>query len=83
VRSPVPAPALLLVAAAVVSDLVPGLYDVFTIHAVEWVAVVALIVILFNGGMDLGWARARASRSGSPGRSRASSARRSRRPTRR
>jgi cell volume regulation protein A len=61
VRSPVPAPALLLVAAALASDAVPGLYDVFTIHAVEWVAVVALVVILFNGGMDLGWARARAS----------------------
>jgi cell volume regulation protein A len=44
----------------VLSDLVPGLYDVFTIHVVEWVAVVALIVILFNGGMDLGWGRARA-----------------------
>jgi cell volume regulation protein A len=57
---PVPAPAIFLVAAAVVSDLWPSLYDAIEIRTVERIAVVALIVILFNGGMDLGWRRARA-----------------------
>jgi cell volume regulation protein A len=58
-RIPVPAPAVLLVAAAVVSDLWPRLYEEVPILTVERIAVVALIVILFNGGMDIGWARFR------------------------
>jgi cell volume regulation protein A len=58
-RIPVPAPAVFLVAAAVVSDLWPRLYEEVPILTVERIAVVALIVILFNGGMDIGWARFR------------------------
>jgi potassium/hydrogen antiporter len=59
-RFPVPAPALFLIAAAVVSDVWPELYQQAPIRTVERVAVVALIVILFNGGMDIGWRRFRA-----------------------
>jgi cell volume regulation protein A len=58
-RVPVPAPALFLVAAAVVSDLWPAIYDEVAIRTVERVAVVALVVILFNGGIDIGSARLR------------------------
>ena len=60
-RVPVPAPAIFLVAAAVVSDIWPQVYEHVPILTVERVAVVALIVILFNGGMDIGWRRFRAS----------------------
>lgn len=58
---PVPAPALFLVAAAVVSDVWPSVYDHVPIKTVERIAVVALVVILFNGGIDIGWRRFRAS----------------------
>jgi potassium/hydrogen antiporter len=60
-RVPVPAPAILLIAAAVVSDIWPQLKEEVPILTVERVAVVALVVILFNGGMDIGWARFRRS----------------------
>jgi cell volume regulation protein A len=56
---PVPAPALFLVAAAVASDIWPGLARLSTVD-VERIAVVALIVILFDGGMHVGWQRFRA-----------------------
>ncbi len=59
-RVPVPAPAIFLVAAALVSDLWPRVYGEVPIKTVERIAVVALIVILFNGGMDIGWRRFRA-----------------------
>ena len=59
-RVPVPAPAIFLVAAAVVSDIWPRVNEVVPILTVERIAVVALIVILFNGGMDIGWGRFRA-----------------------
>lgn len=58
-RIPIPAPAIFLIAAAAVSDLWPSLYDDIEIRTVERIAVVALIVILFNGGMDIGWRRLR------------------------
>jgi cell volume regulation protein A len=58
---PIPAPAIFLIAAAVASDLWPSLYDELPIRTVERIAVVALIVILFNGGMDIGWRRLRRS----------------------
>ena len=45
--------------AAVVSDLFPSLYEEVPALTVERIAVVALIVILFNGGMDIGWRRFR------------------------
>ena len=56
---PIPSPAIFLVAAAVVSDLFPSLYEEVPALTVERIAVVALIVILFNGGMDIGWRRFR------------------------
>jgi cell volume regulation protein A len=59
-RVPVPAPALFLLAAAVVSDFWPDLYEAVDIQTVERIAVVALVVILFNGGIDIGWRRFRA-----------------------
>jgi cell volume regulation protein A len=58
-RFPVPAPALFLVVAAVASDVFPGLETVISIHNVERIGVVALIVILFDGGMQVGWRRFR------------------------
>ncbi len=58
---PVPAPAIFLIAAAVTSDLWQGIYDELPIKTVERIAVVALIVILFNGGMDIGWRKLRGS----------------------
>jgi potassium/hydrogen antiporter len=58
---PIPAPALFLVAAAVVSDLWPSVYQHVQVRTVERIAVIALIVILFNGGIDIGWRRFRAS----------------------
>jgi cell volume regulation protein A len=50
-RLPIPTPGLLLLAAA----LVPG--TPLGTQAVEYVAVAALVVILLDGGMDIGWAR--------------------------
>jgi len=52
-RYPIPAPALFLVAAAAAPVLVPD------IRTVERIGVVALIVILFDGGMYIGWRRFR------------------------
>jgi len=60
-RLRVPAPALFLAAAAVSSDLIPNLAPLLTIHDVERICLVALIVILFDGGMDIGVARFRES----------------------
>jgi potassium/hydrogen antiporter len=57
---PVPAPALFLIGAAVVSDVFPELQEDVSIRTVERIAVVALIVILFQGGMHIGWRRFRA-----------------------
>ncbi|MFL5926468.1 MAG: cation:proton antiporter [Gaiellaceae bacterium] len=52
---PIPAPAIFLVVAAVASDLVPSLAPSFS--SVELVVTVALVVILFDGGADIGWRR--------------------------
>lgn len=60
-RVPIPAPALFLLGAAVVSDAWPHIYAAVPIRTVERIAVVALIVILFNGGIEIGWRRFRAS----------------------
>jgi potassium/hydrogen antiporter len=60
-RLPIPSPAVFLLAAAVASDVWPSLYQRAPIRSVERVAVVALIVILFNGGLDIGWPRFRKS----------------------
>ncbi len=57
----VPAAALLLLGAAVASDIAPRLGTIVSIHDVTRIGVVALIVILFDGGMDLGWRSVRRS----------------------
>jgi potassium/hydrogen antiporter len=58
-RVPVPQPALFLILAAVASDVFPELSDRLSIQDVERIGVVALIVILFNGGTLVGWRRFR------------------------
>lgn len=60
-RLPVPAPALFLLAAALASDIFPALAEHTSIRTVERIGVVAIIVILFDGGMKVGWRRFRAS----------------------
>jgi cell volume regulation protein A len=57
-RLRIPAPAIFLVSAAVASDLLPRLGKV-QIETVERVVTVALAVILFDGGMRIGWRRLR------------------------
>jgi cell volume regulation protein A len=57
-RIRVPAPALFLVAAAVVSNLIPELGHISLIID-ERIVTVALILILFDGGMQIGWRRFR------------------------
>ena len=54
----VPAPALFLVAAAIVSHVVPqlGTLDIVTNQRI---VTVALVLILFDGGMHIGWKRMR------------------------
>ena len=52
-RYPIPAPALFLIAAAAAPVVAPN------IRTVERIGVVALIVILFDGGMHIGWRRFR------------------------
>lgn len=54
----VPAPAIFLIGAAIASNLVPAFENVPT-RTVERVVTVALIVILFDGGMHIGWRRFR------------------------
>jgi cell volume regulation protein A len=60
-RVPIPAPAIFFLAAALASDLFPSLSDYVSIRTVERIGVVALIVILFDGGMEVGWRHFRAS----------------------
>ena len=55
----IPAPALFLLVAAVASDLWPRLGEAVSLKTVERLATVALIVILFDGGMHIGWKRMR------------------------
>jgi cell volume regulation protein A len=55
---PIPGPAIFLIVAAVASDVFPGL-SVVSIETASRIGVVALIVILFEGGMDVGWRRFR------------------------
>jgi cell volume regulation protein A len=60
-RLRIPSAAVFLLAAAVASDLWPRLGDALSIRDVERIAVVALIIILFDGGMRVGWTRFRES----------------------
>ena len=59
-RFAIPSAALFLVGAALASDLAPRLGDTISVVTVERIGVVALIVILFDGGLDIGWRRFRA-----------------------
>jgi cell volume regulation protein A len=56
-RFPVPGPAVFLLVAAVASDVFPGL--MLPILSVERIGVVCLILILFDGGMQVGLRRFR------------------------
>jgi potassium/hydrogen antiporter len=58
-RLGVPAPALFLVGAALASDVFPRLTPQ-SIESVQRVVTVALVAILFNGGLEMGWPRFRA-----------------------
>ena len=60
-RIRVPAPALVLVAAAVSATYIKAVRDAVTLHTVENVVTVALIAILFDGGLHLGRRRFRES----------------------
>jgi cell volume regulation protein A len=60
-RLRIPTAAIFLLAAALASDLWPRLADALSIRDVERIAVVALIIILFDGGMRVGWSRFRES----------------------
>jgi potassium/hydrogen antiporter len=60
-RFAIPSAALFLLAAAAVSDLIPSFGDAISFVTVERIGVVALIVILLEGGMRIGWHRARVS----------------------
>jgi cell volume regulation protein A len=57
-RIPIPAPAFFLLLAAGASDLFPGL-SALSIKNVERIGVVALVMILFDGGMHVGLGRFR------------------------
>jgi cell volume regulation protein A len=58
-RFPIPAPAIFLLAAAAVVHFWPRLGHHISIRDVERVAVIALVLILFDGGMRVGWRRFR------------------------
>ena len=60
-RLRVPAPAVFLAVAAIASDVFPALGRVITTRDVERLCVLALVVILFNGGMEIGQRRFRES----------------------
>jgi cell volume regulation protein A len=57
-RLKVPAPALLLVAAAVAVQVVPALHEP-PHRTVERLVTAALVLILFDGGLHIGWSRFR------------------------
>jgi cell volume regulation protein A len=56
-----PGPAIFLLAAALASDVFPALAAHVSIREVERIGVVALIAILFDGGMQVGWRHFRSS----------------------
>ena len=58
-RLRMPAPVVFLLAAAVASDLIQPLGTALSPKDVSWIASGALIVILFDGGVSLGWSRVR------------------------
>ena len=56
-RLRVPAPVVFLIAAAAISDIRPALSEPVSIRDVARIGVVALIAILFDGGVEIGWRR--------------------------
>jgi len=58
-RFPIPSPALFLLGAAVISDVFPQINDQFSVKTAERIGTVALVLILFDGGMHVGWRRFR------------------------
>ncbi len=58
-RLSIPVAAPFLILAAIASDVFPGLTS--SIGTVEHVSTVALVIILFDGGLAIGWARFRES----------------------
>jgi cell volume regulation protein A len=58
-RLPVPSAALFLLAAAAASNLVPGVRGRVPMNAVVELALVALVLILFDCGVKVGWHRFR------------------------
>ncbi len=58
-RVSLPYAALFLIGSALLSEAVPSLQDVLSIREVERLTVVALIVILFDGGLHIGERRFR------------------------
>jgi cell volume regulation protein A len=58
-RLRIPAPVVFLVGAAAASDVVDPLRNALSPREVGWIASAALIVILFDGGVSLGWSRVR------------------------
>ena len=60
-RLAVPSAAVILVAAVLVGEFVPDADELLSIKEVQRVAVLALIVILFNGGLHIGLERFRRS----------------------
>jgi potassium/hydrogen antiporter len=59
-RVAVPAPAIFLLAAALAGRIFTRVGDELSVRDVERIAVLALVVILFDGGMRIGWRRFRA-----------------------
>jgi cell volume regulation protein A len=53
-RIPIPSPAIFLVSTAIAADLFPSLGNALSIRDVERIGVVALILILFDGGLHVG-----------------------------
>ena len=60
-RLSIPGPAVFLLVAAIAGSVFPRLHDAVEIRAVERVATVALVLILFEGGMHIGLRRFRSS----------------------
>jgi cell volume regulation protein A len=60
-RLRVPAPAIFLICAAIAANFLPGVHESLSVRTVERIVVVALVAILFDGGMHIGWRRFRSS----------------------
>jgi len=54
-RLRIPAPVVFLIAATAISDIFPGLSHPVSTRDVERIGVAALIAILFDGGLQVGW----------------------------